>query len=201
MDRAFLGLLVPDTLVTQEPSAVTAFYEEHGRKLIVKPISSGYVERGPTERDSLIYTNRVLDEHLNDLGDLKHCPAFFQQFIEKSYDVRITVVDGDIHVVALFASDATGNQRCDIRRNNMADVSYKQIELPDRIRQLIANLMRRYNLRFGAIDMAVSTTGEWYFFEINPNGQWAWLDTSAGTRLGESFVKSFTSLNAGLSVP
>jgi hypothetical protein len=194
---ASLGFLLPDTMVTQEPSELTAFYEKHDRKVIVKPISNGYVERGADQRDSLIYTNRVLDEHLKDLADLSHCPAFFQQFIEKSYDVRITTVDGDIHAVALFAADKSGGQRCDIRRNNMLDVIYKQIELPERIRQAAASLLRHYNLRFSAIDMAVATSGEWYFFEVNPNGQWAWLDSSAGTRIGSSFVKSFSKPYAG----
>jgi hypothetical protein len=29
--------------------------------------------------------------------------------------------------------------------------------------------MNHYGLRFAAIDMAVAVTGEWFFFEINPN--------------------------------
>jgi hypothetical protein len=187
-----MGFLVPDTLVTQEASDLRAFYEKHEGKVIVKPISTGYVERPSDQQDSLIYTNRVLEEHMKDLTDLSVCPAFFQQFVQKIYDVRITTIDSEMHAVALFAADKAGDQQCDVRRNNMSDVTYKLIELPETVKQGIANLMKNYNLRFSAIDMAVTDRGEWYYFEVNPNGQWAWLDQSAGTKISESFIKSFS---------
>ncbi|MFI2291139.1 hypothetical protein [Streptomyces niveus] len=27
---------------------------------------------------------------------------------------------------------------------------------------------------YGAFDFAVTASGDWYFLECNPNGQWAW---------------------------
>jgi glutathione synthase/RimK-type ligase-like ATP-grasp enzyme len=187
-----LGFPVPDTLVTQDPGELRAFYQQHQGQLIVKPLASGYVEREGEESDSLIYTNRVLDRHLEDLNDLVHCPTLFQQFIRKECDVRITVMDSDIHAVELRASDKPGEQRCDIRRNNMSDVSYRQISLPAAVKNGIRKLLTHYGLRFAAIDMAVSTRGEWFFFEVNPNGQWAWLDITGRMNIAASFVKSFS---------
>ena len=74
----------------------------------------------------------------------------------------------------------------------MLDVTYSKIELPSQVREDLLNLLRHYRLRFAAIDMAVSTLGEWFFFEINPNGQWAWLDSCANTRIADSFVRVFS---------
>jgi len=187
-----LGLMIPDTLATQEPDDLRAFYKRHDGRLIVKPISIGYIERPGESNDTLIYTNRVESRHLENLTDLTICPTLFQQFIQKQCDVRITVLDTDIHAVAIKASDIPGEQRCDIRRNNMADVAYESITLPESIKTKLMRLMSYYGLRFAAIDMAVSTAGEWYFFEINPNGQWAWLDMSANMNISASFIKSFT---------
>jgi hypothetical protein len=186
-----LGLTVPDTLVTQQPDDLRNFFKRHHGQVIVKPLSTGYIERDGEEKDSLIYTNRISERHLDNLDDLHICPSLFQQFIQKRYDVRITVMDSDIHAVTLQATDIPGEQRCDIRRNNMSDVAYEIISLPEEIKNRIQKLMARYGLRFAAIDMAVSTAGEWYFFEVNPNGQWAWLDMCAGMNISESFVKSF----------
>jgi hypothetical protein len=164
-----LGFEVPDTLGTQDRDSFREFFTKNQGQVVTKPIASGYLERSGSERDSLIYTNQVHAQHLEDLDDLSTCPTFFQQFIRKQFDVRITVVDGDIHAVALFAKDKNGQQRCDIRRNNMADVAYEKIELPTAVRAAIEKLMNHYGLRFAAIDMAVAVTGEWFFFEINPN--------------------------------
>lgn len=189
---AILGFKVPDTLVTQNPENLRAFYRQHQGQVVVKPLSTGYIERSEKENDSLIYTNLILEKHLENLDDLSICPALFQQFIQKQHDVRITVMDGNIHAVAIVAREKSGEQRCDVRRNNMSDAIYQKISLPNVVRQSIERIMQHYRLRFGAIDMAVSNAGDWFFFEINPNGQWAWLDMVAGTNIAESFVKSFS---------
>jgi len=191
---ANLGLRVPDTLATQNPEELKTFFRHHGGMVIVKPLASGYVERSANEKDSLIYTNPVSEEHLENLADLAACPTLFQQRVDKRSDVRITVVDSDIHAVELLAGDKPGEQRCDIRRNNMSDVSYRPVTLPAEVEARVRKLMAHYRLRFGAIDMALARTGEWYFFEINPNGQWAWLDMTAGTNIAASFVKTFAGL-------
>jgi glutathione synthase/RimK-type ligase-like ATP-grasp enzyme len=186
-----LGFTIPDALATQQPDALRDFFRKHNGKVVVKPLSTAYIERTGEEKDSLIYTNLVSEHHLNNLDDLSLCPTFFQQFIQKQSDVRITVVDSDIHAVTLKATDKPGEQRCDIRRNNMSDVVYEIISLPEDIKVGIQNLMAHYSLRFAAIDMAVSTAGDWYFFEVNPNGQWAWLDMSAGMNISASLIKAF----------
>lgn len=186
------GLVVPATLVTQDPDDLRAFYAKHGGQVIVKPLASGHIHRPEGERDSLIYTNPVLPDHLSTLEDLSGCPTFFQEKVDKRCDVRITVVDADLHAVELTACDEDGNQRCDIRRNNMDDVAYRVIDLPDQINGAIRRLLAHYKLRFAAIDMAVTQDGSWIFFEVNPNGQWAWMDLGGCTNIAASFVKSFT---------
>jgi glutathione synthase/RimK-type ligase-like ATP-grasp enzyme len=185
------GFEIPDTLVTQEDGALRGFFQKHHGQVIVKPIASGYVERAGEQIDSLIYTNRVRKCDLENLDDLQTCPALFQQFIQKHYDVRITVVDADIHAVAIFGIEDDGKQRCDIRRNNMSDVRYEIIGLPTTIKTSVIKLMNHYGLRFAAIDMAVTMTGQWFYFEVNANGQWAWLDMCAGSNIASSFIKSF----------
>lgn len=189
---ATLGIKVPDTLVTQQPTDLRAFYAKHGGRLIAKPLASGYVERGNDEADSLIYTNQLRASDMEDLADLSVCPTLFQEFVEKDYDVRITVVDSEVTAVKMVAKENDGTQRCDIRRNNMVDVTHSQIELPAHISSGIGALVKRYSLRFAAIDMIVSVAGEWLFLEINPNGQWAWIDQVADTNIVTSFVKAFS---------
>jgi hypothetical protein len=185
-----LGLLIPDTLVTQDAEQLRTFFAQHPVGIITKPMASGYVERPASEPDSLIYTNVVSAEHLSNLDDLANCPTLFQQLIAKRSDVRITILDDAIHAVMLIAREADGSQRCDVRRNNMDDVTYEAVTLPPDIQAKLKTLMAQYNLRFAAIDMAVGVDDRWYFFEINPNGQWAWLDLVAGMNIAGAFVEA-----------
>ncbi|MCI0541276.1 MAG: hypothetical protein L0Z50_39250, partial [Verrucomicrobiales bacterium] len=188
---AGLGFLLPETLLTQDAVELRAFYARHQGKIIAKPLARGYVERAEGETDTLIYTNPVSAEDLTALDDLSACPTLFQELIDKRTDVRITVVDEDIHAVEMLAEDESGTQRCDIRRNNMQDVRYQTISLPVEVASRVRALMRHYQLRFAAIDMVVSKAGDWIFLEVNPNGQWAWLDLVGATNIADSFVRSF----------
>ena len=186
------GLMIPDTIVTQDSEALRAFFSKHDGEVIVKPLGRACVERPDSELDSIIFTNRVKESDLENLDDLAQCPTLFQQSIRKLSDVRITIVDGEIHTYELTAKDLDGRQRCDIRRNNMADVVYREIRPPQDVSESLLRMVNHYGLRFAAIDMAVSDDEQWCFFEVNPNGQWAWLDLCAGARIYESFCKSFS---------
>jgi len=187
-----IGFPVPETLITQDPRRVRDFFEHHRHGIITKPLASGHIGRDEGQQESLIYTTEVTADHLDELDDLTICPTLFQERIAKRSDVRITVVDQDVHAVELTAVGVDGGQRCDIRRNNMDDVTYRRIELPPAVSHNVRTLMRRYELRFGAIDMAICDDDHWVFFEINPNGQWAWLDLAGVTNIAESFVHSFS---------
>lgn len=187
-----LGFSIPDTIVTQVPSVLREFFDKHDGQVIVKPMGRAYIDRPNEDSDSVIFTNRVHVSDLKELDDLPRCPTLFQQAIRKASDVRITVVDDDIHPVELIAKENDGKQRCDIRRNNMLDVSYRSITLPPDISAMVRRLVSDYGLRFAAIDMAVTEDGQWVFFEVNPNGQWAWLDLCGGASIYQSFIASFS---------
>jgi glutathione synthase/RimK-type ligase-like ATP-grasp enzyme len=186
------GLTVPDTLVTQDPIRLRGFYQRHDGRIIAKPMAGGLVHEADPDREAVIYTNRIQVQQLDDLSDLPTCPVLFQKYIDKVADVRITVVDGDYHAVNMIAQDEAGRQLCDVRRNNMENVAYSPVAIPPSIREGLAQLVSHYQLRFAAIDMVIAQDGAWHFLEINPNGQWAWLDLTAHTHIADSFVRAFS---------
>lgn len=189
-----LGLTVPDTVVTQDPSTLRRFFHSHSGRIIAKPMAGGYVERREDEADSVIFTNLVTETDLFQLDDLDACPTLFQECITDGRDVRITVVDHDIHAVYLDGPGSQQPDACDIRRNNMDGVSYRAADVPELVERQVRRLMDHYHLRFAAIDMMVSSSETWYYLETNPNGQWAWLDLVGGMKIGQSFVRSFRSM-------
>lgn len=186
-----LGLIIPKTLVTQEYSQLLDFYNECQNNLIIKPISHGYIERKDPKKDTLIYTNEVTVEQINNNKELLSlCPTLFQEKIDKTCDVRVNVIDREIVAVAIYSSQNNLLQSTDIRRNNMLDVKYEVISLPSSIKTKLLKICEFYKLRFAAIDMAIDKNNRWFFFEINPNGQWAWLDLVGVTDMANLFIKS-----------
>lgn len=188
---ARFGLAVPPTLVSQDADRVRNFWAECDGRMIVKPLASGYLERQPPSDDTAIYANRVSEAALDDLGLVSRCPTLFQQEVTKRLDVRLCIVDDQVAAVGMVAEEG-GIQRLDIRRGSRNEVKYQEVEPPPEVESALIALVRSYSLRFAAVDMAVADDGRWVFFEINPNGQWAWLDISGGFDVARLFVKSFS---------
>ncbi|MDP3072296.1 MAG: hypothetical protein Q8N18_18540 [Opitutaceae bacterium] len=183
------GFNVPKTLVTQDAAALRKFWKVCRGKVVLKPLSGGYLERDEPGRDTLIYTNRLREQDLARTAEIARCPTLFQERIAKEADIRITVVDGDLQAVELTATDS-GEPRLDIRRNNMIDVVYHRTVLPRPIASSIHRILRSYGLRFAAIDMLRDFRGKYYFLEINPNGQWAWLDMTGATNTRDTLIRA-----------
>lgn len=181
------GLRIPQTLVSTSPDLALEFYRQHPRGVVVKPLASGYIERDTPDRDSLIYTRKLEPHDLKVIDRIKACPVMFQEMINKDIDIRLTVLDGQMVAAGLKAFDSERKQRLDIRRFNMEDVEYEDIRIPDEIKSKVRILMDSYGIRFAAIDFARDFDGTWVYFEINPNGQWAWMDINAEFKIIDLF--------------
>jgi hypothetical protein len=184
------GLIVPDTLVTQDAELFKRFFDAHGGDVITKPLASGYIERS-NGSDEIIYTSQVQSCDNEALCLLAVCPTLVQSRIKKSVDVRVCVVDDCLTAVAISMFDASGAPELDVRIDNMKNAAYNPILVPPDERCHILALVRSYGLRFAAVDLAVDEDGNWVFFEINPNGQWAWLDIVGGFDIASTFLKAF----------
>jgi hypothetical protein len=184
------GLRVPETIVTNDRRAAEEFVCSHRDDAVVKPLSSGFIEREQGGFDTIIYTSPFRQSDIHLLREISDCPVLFQRRVPKVLDVRVTVVDQRSIAVGLRGSEPDGSQRLDIRRNNMSRVDYTVVEIPSPVLRGVQDLLSEYRLRFAALDFAVTETGEWFFLEINPNGQWAWLDLCASAGISAAFVEA-----------
>jgi glutathione synthase/RimK-type ligase-like ATP-grasp enzyme len=89
--------------------------------------------------------------------------------------VRVTYVGGHLFV-AEIDSQSDPAAKVDWRRTANPDLPHRRAALPRAVEQGIGRLMEVMDLRFGAIDL-IRTPGDAYMFlEVNPSGQWLWLD-------------------------
>lgn len=164
------GLTLPPTLVTNDADAVRQLANEVG-PIVYKPLSGVHYKHN-AGRD-FIYTQRV-DSEILDTESIDITACLFQQWVEKDYEVRLVSVDGQCFSTRIDSSSERG------RRDWRADydsLTYTPIPTPDHVKTAVAKLTSTLDLRFGALDFIVTPTGEWVFLEINPNGQWAWIDS------------------------
>lgn len=167
------GLDIPATVITNDPAEVRRFFDACSGRLVVKPLRSGYVEIAG--QPHAVFTSRVREEHLAHLGNATPCPSIYQVLVDKDCDVRVTYVDGELFS-AEIDSQSDPDATVDWRRTANPDLPHRPVKLPDELATRISDFMNRLGLVFGALDFIRTPGGAYVFLEVNPNGQWLWLE-------------------------
>jgi MvdD-like protein with pre-ATP grasp domain len=180
-----LGLEIPPTLITSDPDEFLEFYREHEGRLIDKFPSTVMAASQRTGGSLMRFTQAVTTRDVGYARRLRHSPMLFQAQIPKRFELRITVV-GDQVLPAEIHSQATRRTQLDWRHYDWGHTPYRVHRLPDAIRRACLEMVSRLGLRFGAIDMIVTPDGRYVFLEINPNGQWMWIEDETGLPIAEA---------------
>ena len=182
-----LGLNTPNTLVTMDPDRARNFCDNAMWNVVTKPLGHGEVKSSADELSNVVYTNSLQREHADQFSLVANCPVLLQELINKEYDIRVIVIGNDCYAVAIHSQEHEYSQ-IDCRRNNMAGMKYSIITLPNNVNSALVELVERYSLHFGAIDLIKDIRGDYWFLELNPAGQWAWLEQATGIELTRSIV-------------
>jgi glutathione synthase/RimK-type ligase-like ATP-grasp enzyme len=118
-------------------------------------------------------------------------PVIFQRYLPAGVDLRITAV-GD----RLFAAEAVnaGEYKIDVRFNTA--VTYRPHRLPEDVASKLLALQRRLGLEYGAIDMRRTPEGEYVFFEVNPAGQFLYVEEPAGLPIAAALAARLAAAEA-----
>jgi glutathione synthase/RimK-type ligase-like ATP-grasp enzyme len=174
-----LGFDVPPTLVSQDPERIRAFSREVGLPMIAKLISKGPPRTSRIEEQYVVFTELLDEQCLSDDDALRICPAIYQPYVEKAYELRVTVVGTEVFACRI-ESQATERTRIDWRNYDLDHTPHTATALEPGLSERCVALVRQFGLRFGAIDLIVTPDGRTIFLEINPNGQWGWIEEITG---------------------
>jgi glutathione synthase/RimK-type ligase-like ATP-grasp enzyme len=172
------GLRVPDTLISNDRGAVERFLQNHRGRIVHKVLTA--------PQDSFAETRAWREDDRDALPDLAYAPTIFQEHIDAAYDVRATVIGSDIFAMRIAVAPGTIDSRLD------ADAECESMALPSDVGDRIRRLMKDLNLVFGAIDLRVSTEGEFVFLEINPQGQFLFVEIRTGLPLSAALARYLT---------
>ena len=69
------------------------------------------------------------------------------------------------------------------------------MEIPDEVEDRLLELKRRLGLVFGAIDMRLTPQGDYVFLEINPAGQFMYIEAATGLPLAAAMAEELHRLD------
>lgn len=179
-----MGMRVPRTLVTNSPLEAAEFYRRERGAVITKVLSQSGLE------DMAIYTQPVSASDAQRFETVSYAPVLLQESIAKDYELRVTVVGNKVFAVAIY-SQVSHETTHDWRRQalNTAGIPHLAVSIPERIETLVRDYLRNFDLQYGAFDFVVTPEGDYVFLELNPSGQWMWLERLTDVRITEELVR------------
>lgn len=184
-----LSFTLPKTLFSNNSEEIQNFYSHCNDQVIIKPLYMGFVD--DAKSPMWIYTSSLTKKEVQNTKSLNIIPSIYQEKIEKNFDVRVTVIGDKVFAAKIVAQNLPKNIP-DWRYSPIKNLKHFKYKLPTEIEELCIRLVKKLGLEFGAIDFAVDKNNQHVFFEINPNGQWAWLENILKLPISSEIVNQLT---------
>lgn len=167
------GLEIPKTCLTNTQKAIF-----DSKKYVVKSLDTALFYDYENEKEMFTYSNLISSDDLKG-SYLEQAPVIIQEALDPKIDCRITYIDGKMFPVQILlgADGLHGDWRY-----KKEGLIYKSFDLPENIKTNLKLLMQSLNLKFGGIDLAIYKN-RYYFIEVNPIGEWGWLETVANLEI------------------
>jgi glutathione synthase/RimK-type ligase-like ATP-grasp enzyme len=184
-----VGFRVPATLISNNFDAVSEFViDDRDKKYVFKTLTP-YVP--PTEL--MTYTTMIDGQTICEKKDsIKLVPGIFQEFIKKLFELRVTIVGHDMFS-ARIDSQRSDDARIDWRKDIFNHDLYSLATLDHELESRLLALHKRLGLFYGAYDLVVDNEENCFFMEVNPAGQWMWLEQALGLpishRIADALVR------------
>jgi glutathione synthase/RimK-type ligase-like ATP-grasp enzyme len=174
-----VGLRIPETRITNNV--------EEARQFIARQDAGPTVYKAFSGTEQAWRETRLLKpEELDLIANVRFTPVIFQEYIPAGVDIRITVVGNQVFPAAIHTRDT--EYEVDFRMV-MENARFEPMTLPPGVTDSLHALMQCLGLVYGAIDMRRTPEGEYVFLEINPAGQWLFVEERTGQPITETLAE------------
>jgi len=188
----YSGLEIPKTIVTGNYKKLNAFLSLCNGRVITKAIDNDDVEIFNTSEYTcnLCLSTKLIDpERFSDIHLEDRIPALFQQYIDKKYEIRVFYLHGKFYSMAIFSQQ---NEKTKIDfRNYDREFPNRTIpySLPDSLKEKIEVFMKAMDLNTGSLDLIFSADNQYVFLEVNPIGQYEWVEKNCNFPISREIAK------------
>jgi glutathione synthase/RimK-type ligase-like ATP-grasp enzyme len=173
-----IGLEIPPTLMTNNIDEARTFWRVHDGEVVYKQ----FIALPDTWRE----TRRLTPDDQDQADAIQHAPVIFQKHVPAVADLRVTVVGGELFAAA--ADVRLSDYPQDVRMN--LNAQYRAEGLPSGVTKQLLELMRQLGLVYGAIDLRLTPDGRYVFLEINPAGQFLYIERATGQPIAAALART-----------
>lgn len=135
----------------------------------------------------VVFTTLLKEEDIVGMDDqLVIVPGIYQEYCEKSYEIRITIIGEEIFI-AKIDSQAQDITSVDWRKDQLINM-YSPGMLSNSTLNKLKKFHKTCNLVYAAYDFIVDKFGNEIFLECNPGGQWLWIENALQSPISEKIA-------------
>ena len=182
-----VGFTIPETVVSNRWSDVLSLPAE---KLTLKMIYGDL----HTKKGQRILYSTTLENNQDALPThTQSYPGIWQQHLPKKREWRVTVVGKNVFAASIYTSeDARNDWR---QHQDYPDkVQFKKEAFPKEQEKMCLDYLARCNLKYGAFDFVETPNGQIIFLELNPNGQYGWIEHELGHPIAAAIADELASI-------
>ena len=183
-----LNLKIPETIVTNSYEKLEKFIHLQG-DCIIKPITQhpAFTHNGNQHR---LYTRKIDHVTLQEFKNIIHfSPVFLQKEIKKKHEYRVTIIDDNCFVCRIESQDTDDeNVKIDWRIVDPNKLGHYADNLPSEYLLKLQKMLSEFHLNFGAFDIIEDINYDLFFIELNPNGQWYWIELLTGMPIAQAMA-------------
>lgn len=195
------GFDIPETLVSHDPAEIRSFAGRHCRAGVIFKSFAGANWSLPDGGSAAVSTTLLSQEDLNDNYALANAPGIYQPYVEKAYELRVTMF-GDYPVAVRINSQETEHGKIDWRGEDSEALRFEPYAMPPALTRACIAMMRELGIVFGAFDFIVTPAGDIVFLEVNPMGNCLPIEnTCPETRMLSTFCDFLLHDGAGSFSP
>jgi glutathione synthase/RimK-type ligase-like ATP-grasp enzyme len=177
-----IGLNIPKTLVSTERDEILDFYRQCNKNILYKVLFDASLGQISTDKynpgEVIIQKNAharaVKYDEIAEMPQKSLSPMLFQEILDTAYNIRVTIVGNSIFAARYYSHTCKSIDL--LHQCPLEEIIFEVIQLPEKLNDLILKFVRRYNLAFSALDFIQIKSGDYYFIENNPNGQFGFIE-------------------------
>lgn len=170
---AMCGLVTPRTVLTNAESIAKRFFDEVSPPILVKPLRTPAL---PPHVDGAWRHPRAVRWEDREVasGRIRQCATSFQPYIPKKLELRCVVIEDEVFCASIDSQSHPSKP--DDGRTVHNEMPWERFELPRDVSAKMINLVKSFGIAFCSADLVLTPDNEYVFLDLNPNGQWLWLD-------------------------
>ncbi|PIT99148.1 MAG: hypothetical protein COT74_09040 [Bdellovibrionales bacterium CG10_big_fil_rev_8_21_14_0_10_45_34] len=180
-----LGLKTPKSVRTRDLASLENYLHDFGGEALIKEM--GFRARH-TKEGVKVFSPKLVKNLRGLQKAVELGPVFLQQHIKNAQDIRCVACGNKVYGHKISIVNPKSNSFRDWRTHPLENLKMEPLELPAKVRRALRDFLKVRGLQYACFDLLKTSSGVYYFLEMNRPGAWHFSEVIAGLPVSKAIA-------------